>query len=71
VQCQNVKITFDHENGVVRDSELFQAEQDPPLVEGGGVGGVNVLCLRRAIDGPPTESYGGASLISQGKIIRP
>src|SRR5713226_6773946 len=71
VQCQNVKIAFDYENGVVRDSELLQAEQDPSFVERGGVGGVYILCLRRAIDSAPTESYSGASLVREGKDYSP
>ena len=61
MESQNIEITFDHKNGVVRNSELFQAEQDLPLVEDGGIRRVYVLCLRRGIDGPPAESDSGAS----------
>jgi hypothetical protein len=37
MESQNIEITFDYKNGVVMDSELFQSEQDPPLVESAGV----------------------------------
>ena len=67
MQSQNIEVTFDHKNRVVRNSELFQAEENPSLVEDGGVGRVYVLCLRRAIDSPPAESYSGASLVGEGK----
>src|SRR5216684_7746150 len=65
VQCQNIKVAFDHENGVVRNSQLLQAEENPAFIEDEGVGRVYILCLRRAIDSPPTESYSGASLIGE------
>src|SRR6266545_7792126 len=65
MQSQNIEVPFDHENGVVRDSELLQAEQDSSLVEHGRVGRVYVLRLKRAVDGAPAESYNGASLVRE------
>src|SRR6266545_7858283 len=67
MQSQNIEVPFDHENGVVRNSQLFEAEENPAFIEGEGVGGVYVLRLRRSIDSPPTESYIGSSLIGNGE----
>src|SRR4029453_6577502 len=50
MESQNIEITFDHKNGGVRNSELFQAEQELPLVEDGGIRRVYVLSLRRGMD---------------------
>src|SRR5713226_2212580 len=71
VQCQNIKITFDHENGVVRNSQLLQAEENPAFIEDEGVGGVYIFCLRRTIDSSPTESYSRTSLIGKGENDSP
>src|ERR671918_610561 len=67
MESQNIEITFDHKNSVVRDSELFQAEQNLPLVEGGGIMRVYVLWVRRAIGSPATESDSGGSRVGERK----
>src|SRR5206468_12450289 len=67
MQSQPIEVPFDHENGVVRNSQLCEAEETPAFIDDKGVGGVDILRLRRSIDSPPTESYSGSSLIGNGK----